>query len=607
MKFSISSTVTACGLILAIGVVLTLATAMGTLQRLKVNGPVYTQIVDSKDLIADILPPPLYVVESYSLVSEAALHPDLADANLERLRVLKSQYQERRDYWKTSTLPDDMKQKLQSDVLVKGDAFWKILDGLDLRSLSNRDNPAGKDRLTVLRTAFHIHEKAVNELVDMGNAYGKLKETDAAAEAARLENVSYGLGVALIVLSLGSVFFVRRRVLHPLGGMTAAMTTMANGNLESAPPYLERHDEIGDIAKALAIFRNAGLEKRDLEDEAQLSRAAASEQRRVRDAERAQEAETLRFVVEELGAGLRRLADCNIRMAIDMPFDPRFEGLRADFNNSIAIFQSTLQNVLGETTHLQTNSREMRDASDNLAKRTEQQAAALEETAAALGQVTSTVSASANRTRETRNLIKEARQCATTSSSVVKNAVTAMERIESASSEIVSIIGVIDEIAFQTNLLALNAGVEAARAGEAGKGFAVVAQEVRELAQRSAGAARQIKSLIDRSGREVATGVELVGATGDALQQIGVFVAEIDDNIDAMANAAEEQAAGLQQISTSVHSLDQMTQQNAAMVEETNAISQTIADGAVTLAALVNRFQLAENSPRHSVNVQRAA
>ncbi len=580
---------------------------MGTLQRLEVNGPVYTHIVDSKDLIADILPPPLYVIEAYSLVSEAALHPDLADASAARLKFLRDQYQERREYWKTSTLPEDMKQKLQNDVLIKGDAFWNILDQMDLHALSNRSNPAVTKWLTALQTAFHIHEKAVNELVDMGNIYGKQKETDAASEASMLETVSYGLGATLILLSLGSVWFVRRRVLRPLGDMTQAMSSMAEGHLDAEPPYLARQDEIGEMATALSIFRDAGLQKRELEEDAQLSRAAAAEQRRVREAERALEAEALRFVVDELGAGLRRLADCNMRTAIDTPFDPRFEILRTDFNNSLANFQSTLQKVLAETRHLQINSREMRDASDNLAKRTEQQAAALEETAAALGQITSTVGSSANRTRETRHLIKEARHCATASSSVVRNAVTAMDRIETASTEIGSIIGVIDEIAFQTNLLALNAGVEAARAGEAGKGFAVVAQEVRELAQRSANAARQIRGLIDRSGKEVAVGVELVGATGHALEQIGGFVAEIDHNIDAMTTASQEQAAGLQQISTSVHSLDHMTQQNAAMVEETNAISQTIADGAVTLATIVNQFQLPDQEQNRAIGQHRAA
>ncbi|MBB4955155.1 methyl-accepting chemotaxis protein [Agrobacterium vitis] len=607
MKLSISSTVTASGIILAIGIVVTLATGMKTLQRLKVNGPVYTQIIDSKDLIADILPPPLYLIESYSLVSEAALHPELASANRERLNVLRGQYQERREYWKTSTLPDSMKQKLQTDVLIKGDAFWATLDKLDLRTLAKRDDATIADQLIMLKNAFHTHEKAVNELVDMGNAYGKQKEADAAIEAALLENISYMLGGALIVLSLGSLIFIRRRALRPLGDITSAMTTMAEGDLETRPPHIGRTDEIGAIAKALAIFRDAGLAKRQMEMDAELARAAADEQRRVREMQRLEESEALRFVVDELGAGLQRLAECNIRMAIDMPFDPRFEVLRENFNQSLAIFQATLQKVLTETSNLQTNSREMRDASDNLARRTEQQAAALEQTAAALEQVASTVKTAATRTRDTRNMVKEALQSAASSSSVVKDAVTAMQRIETASSEIGSIISVIDEIAFQTNLLALNAGVEAARAGEAGKGFAVVAQEVRELAQRSANAARQIKGLIERSGQEVATGVELVGATGHALEHIGGFVARIDDNIDVMATAAEEQAVGLQQISSSVHNLDQMTQQNAAMVEETNAISQTIADGSVTLAALVNQFQLASNSDQPVARPMRAA
>ena len=604
MKFSISSAVTTSGILLALGIVLALAMDMRTLQHLKVNGPVYNQIIDSKDLIADILPPPLYVVEAYSLVSEAALNPETVAQNAERLSVLRSQYKERREYWKTSTLPDSMKQKLQADVLVKGDAFWKILDSIDLNTLAGRNV---SEQINPLKIAFHIHEKAVNELVAMGDAYGKQKEREAADVSKRLETMSYALGGALILLSLGSLVFVRRRALRPLRGITDAMTTMAMGDLQKEPPYLNRHDEIGDIAKALAIFRNAGLEKRQMEEDAELSRAAANEQRRVRERERMVEADTLRFVVEELSAGLNCLADCNMRMTLDNAFDPRFEELRTDFNKTIVIFRATLEKVQAETVLLQTNSREMRDASDNLARRTEQQAAALEETAAALEQVASTVASSASRTRDTRNLVKEARQSATASSGVVRDAVTAMERIEAASSEISSIISVIDEIAFQTNLLALNAGVEAARAGEAGKGFAVVAQEVRELAQRSAGAARQIKGLIERSGQEVASGVQLVGAAGSVLEQIGQFVAQIDENIDRMSSVAEEQASGLQQISSSVHSLDQMTQQNAAMVEETNAISQTIADGAVTLTVLVNRFQLPNSDEQHRPNQHRAA
>ncbi|MCF1470427.1 methyl-accepting chemotaxis protein [Agrobacterium vitis] len=592
MKLSISSTVIISGVILAVGVVITLATAMQTLQRLKVNGPIYQQIVDSKDLIADILPPPLYLVEAYSLINESALQPDMAAINIDRLKLLKSQYQERRDYWKGTTLPDALRSKLQQDVLVKGDAFWTQMDQAVVPALSGADPTVLKAALNELKERFHTHEAAVNQLVDMGNTYGKLRETEAATETASRETVSYALGSALILLSLASILIVQRRALSPLRHMTTAMTAMAHGDLDTPPPYGDRTDEIGEIAHALSIFRDAGLEKRRLEQEADASRASTEEQRRQREAERAAEAQALRRVVEELGDGLHRLAECNMRTTLDTPFDARFDTLRSDFNDSIVTLQTTLKQVLDETGSLQTNSREMRDAADSLAKRTEQQAAALEETAAALEEVASTVKASTTRTRETRSLVRDARDCTTASNEVVNNAITAMQRIESVSGEIGTIIGVIDEIAFQTNLLALNAGVEAARAGEAGKGFAVVAQEVRELAQRSAGAAKQIKTLVDRSSTEVASGVKLVGTAGDALTQIGGFVTKIDDNIDAITKAAEEQAIGLQQISSSVNSLDQMTQQNAAMVEETNAISQTLADGAISLAALVNRFQL---------------
>ncbi|MCM2441469.1 HAMP domain-containing protein [Agrobacterium vitis] len=592
MKLSISSTVIISGVILAVGVVITLATAMQTLQRLKVNGPIYQQIVDSKDLIADILPPPLYLVEAYSLINESALQPDMAAINIDRLKLLKSQYQERRDYWKGTTLPDALRSKLQQDVLVKGDAFWTQMDQAVVPALSGADPTVLKAALNELKERFHTHETAVNQLVDMGNTYGKLRETEAATETASRETVSYALGSALILLSLASIVIVQRRALSPLRHMTTAMTAMAHGDLDTPPPYGTRTDEIGEIAHALSIFRDAGLEKRRLEQEADASRASTEEQRRQRETERAAEAQALRRVVEELGDGLHRLAECNMRTTLDTPFDAHFDVLRRDFNDSILTLQTTLKQVLDETGYLQTNSREMRGAADSLAKRTEQQAAALEETAAALEEVASTVKASTTRTRETRSLVRDARDCTTASNVVVNNAITAMQRIESVSGEIGTIIGVIDEIAFQTNLLALNAGVEAARAGEAGKGFAVVAQEVRELAQRSAGAAKQIKTLVDRSSTEVASGVKLVGTAGDALTQIGGFVTKIDDNIDAIAKAAEEQAIGLQQISSSVNSLDQMTQQNAAMVEETNAISQTLADGAISLVTLVNRFQL---------------
>ncbi|MDQ0322662.1 methyl-accepting chemotaxis protein [Pararhizobium capsulatum DSM 1112] len=296
--------------------------------------------------------------------------------------------------------------------------------------------------------------------------------------------------------------------------------------------------------------------------------------------------------VKELGAGLARLSECNIRQTIDEPFTGEFEVLRRDFNIAIGEFQATLVNVLNQTNILNGSSQEMREAARELADRTKEQAASLEQTSSALEQVTGTVQSSTQNTQQTRELVQSARQSASASAAVVRETITAMQRIETASSEIGQIIGVIDDIAFQTNLLALNAGVEAARAGEAGKGFAVVAQEVRELAQRSAKAAKEIKGLIEKSGHEVNEGVRLVDETGTALTEIERFVATIDDNMGALASAALEQSSGLSDINDALLQIDRMTQQNAGMVERTTDISQELATGAAKLAELVNHFKL---------------
>ncbi|CUX49883.1 methyl-accepting chemotaxis protein [Agrobacterium tumefaciens] len=295
--------------------------------------------------------------------------------------------------------------------------------------------------------------------------------------------------------------------------------------------------------------------------------------------------------VEKLAQCLTDLAEGDLAQSIDKPFIPSLERLRTDFNAASEKLKRAMTLVSENAGAISSGSNEIRSAADDLARRTEQQAASIEETAAALEEITTAVNDSSRRAEEAGKIVARARDHAEHSGQVVRDAIGAMDQIEKSSREISNIIGVIDEIAFQTNLLALNAGVEAARAGEAGKGFAVVAQEVRELAQRSATAAKEIKSLINASGAQVENGVGLVTRAGSALQEIAEQVRDINTNVVAIVDAAREQSTALAEINQAVNTVDQGTQQNAAMVEEQTAASHSLAREATALFELLGQFR----------------
>ena len=296
--------------------------------------------------------------------------------------------------------------------------------------------------------------------------------------------------------------------------------------------------------------------------------------------------------VNEIGSGLQRLADGDLEQRIKVAFIPSLDQLRIDFNHSIEKLEEAMRRVGENATTIRGASDEIRSAADDLSRRTEQQAASVEETAAAVEEVTASVKQSASRADEAGSLVTRTRASAERSGEVVRQAVAAMEAIEGSSQKIGNIIGMIDEIAFQTNLLALNAGVEAARAGDAGKGFAVVAQEVRELAQRSANAAKEIKGLIDTSAQQVKTGSDLVGETGKALDAIVAEVQEVNANVMAIVDAVKEQSDTLTEINRAVSDVDKGTQQNAAMVEESTAASHSLAQEATSLSDLLRQFKV---------------
>ncbi|AYG58026.1 methyl-accepting chemotaxis protein [Rhizobium jaguaris] len=397
--------------------------------------------------------------------------------------------------------------------------------------------------------------------------------------------------LTLLAMALG-VYVAQTGIATPLTRLHRRMVTLAGGDTTSEIDGLDRRDEIGQMASAVSVFRDNAIERTRLEAQAEADRNLSDNERAEHEAQRAAEAAHLQQAVQALGDGLKRLAEGDLVTRINTQFVAHLDQLRQDFNNSLSKLNEAMQAVGANARAINAGANEIRGSADELSKRTEQQAASVEETAAALEQITTTVKDAAKRAEEASQLVAHTRAGAERSGEIVRNAVSAMQQIEKSSSEIGNIIGVIDDIAFQTNLLALNAGVEAARAGEAGKGFAVVAQEVRELAQRSANAAKEIKSLITASGTHVQTGVNLVGETGKALDAIVSEVQEINRHVHAIAEASREQSAGLQEINTAVNAMDHGTQQNAAMVEESTAASHSLATEAASLTALLGQFRM---------------
>jgi methyl-accepting chemotaxis protein len=513
-----------------------------------------------------------------------------------------------------------------------------------IKSVDFQRAALGADTQDAVLAASKAASAMASEAGDVFIQLAESRNSDASTTLFR----TLALLIAATIAAIGIVTAISKGITARLASLVRAMDQISRKELNVDIPCLTDTNENGEIARALARFKEAAVEQKAMTDAAveaakqqqeqgdhyaheherfmsaftaaadRIARGDFSHQitekviqeyepimtqmnlmmDQLHQAQGAKlEAEKqINVVVESLGAALSELAEGDLETGLYIDVAPEFAKLKADFNSAASTLKSTISLVKKGAGSIKLGTDEISQASDDLSRRTENQAASLEETAAAVKEITDTVNKTARGATHARETVSVAKSDAEKSGEVVRKAIEAMNGIESSSKQISQIIGVIDEIAFQTNLLALNAGVEAARAGDAGRGFAVVASEVRALAQRSAEAAKEIKGLISASTGQVAQGVQLVGETGLALTRIVTQVAEINTIVTEIAASANEQAHGLEQVNTAVNEMDQVTQQNAAMVEEATAATQTLAQQTEELANLVSRFKTGEDA-----------
>ena len=483
-----------------------------------------------------------------------------------------------------------------------------------------KDNAAGVTSKTLAAPAAAL-KVATDALLEQGKAVleGQGAKTLAASEAAVLEQVDAIWGptnaeVARLLqarvdgfnsrmirsLAFAGVFLaaaillslaIGRGLSGRLQQLLSVMDRLVANDAALEVPFVNDANETGRIAKTLAVFKEAVIERSALKSEKALVDELAAE-RGANEAAREKAARNQTLVVSAIAEGLGRLAQSDFTVRIDSEFPEEFDRLRVDLNAAALQLRQALVRIDDSARGIHSGAGELSGAIDNLQGRTEQQAASLEETAAALDEITATVRKSADGAAHARKVVAATDDNAKRGVNVVGQAVEAMAGIAKSADQISQIIGLMDEIAFQTNLLALNAGVEAARAGDAGRGFAVVASEVRALAQRSAEAAKEIKTLISASSGQVEQGVKLVAETGRSLERIMSQVAEINTAVNDIAGSANEQATGLQEINVAINQMDQVTQQNAAMVEESTAACHALATESEQLASLIGQFRI---------------
>lgn len=517
--------------------------------------------------------------------------PDEAAAAISEIAALQAAYAQSEQALAQTMVATGGGTALERDILARIENIQARTNPLVARIIEDQQNAHHDSALATLaqvRPLFVDWLGAINEFIDLHEAENRRIGADVRAATDGFQTVALASMGAAIVLALITAFLVTRSILRPVAGLSATMETMSRGQYDTDVPHQDRRDEIGDMAGTVEVFRNALL---DAETAQRQQLALQQEARNTAEAEAARQAR----VVRDFSAGLERLAAGNLTQPIASPpadpFPQEYDLLRQRYNTLLETLGDFVWQVSAAASGVRTGANEIDQAAQDLSSRAESQAATLEQSSAAIALLLESVRSTSSKAGQGEDAGRSNREQAQSGAGVVRDAIEAMRAIERSSEQMATIIGVIDDIALQTNLLALNAGVEAARAGDAGKGFAVVATEVRNLAVRASDSAREIKALIADSSEQVGTGSRLVRQADTRLQDILSRAIEVQELMVDIATATGEQTASLSEISNGVHHLDQVTQQNAAIAEETTAAASSLTQKADELMVVLDFFQ----------------
>jgi methyl-accepting chemotaxis protein len=678
------------------------------MNTLNVNGPVYQRIMQGKDIIADVLPPPAYIIESYlvALQLTQATDPDEIGTLVAHFQSLKKEYESRHRYWQGQSLQQNLQAALLEDSYKAAQTFYQEAGQRFLPSIQAGDHASSQASLKQMRHAYELHRAAINEVVRLATDRNTNDETQAQSTMLWYKIVLTGIFIFSVTLAIVLTLLISRSILRSLKTAQQVAGAIAKGNLNSGIDTQQR-DEIGDLLRSMQAIQDSintfvtdlnmmaqkhagGWVKEQLDaskfpgtyskmahEVNELIQSRIAINRRLisivnqyakgdfsvdmdilpgetvaiteimnnakktflavnneikmlieagaqGDFSKRSDPDKFEFMYKGILADLNSLMEtCDVgfndvlhvadalakgdlTQTIDKNYPGTFGEVIAGMNSIVGNLKVLVGNIKNSTDNINTASKEIAAGNNDLSHRTEQQAASLQQTAASMEQLTSTVQHNAQNARQANQLAIEASDIASQGVDVVGQVVTTMNDINESSHKIGDIISVIDEIAFQTNILALNAAVEAARAGEQGRGFAVVAVEVRNLAQRAATAAGEIKDLITDSLDKVAGGSQLVGQAGKTMEEILGAVHGVTDMLAKITSASAEQSVGIEQVNQAITQMDDVTQQNASLVEQAAAAAVLLEEQAQALVVTVSGFKVASNAdnffhPMHAI------